>query len=182
MGGGDRAGLLHQTDGDDLEVLERRRSSVGFEGYFDQYLGYGEVEGGKRRSRNLIRVDTVTATARNSGAGRWANSQESFVLGVNDPNSPASPTVNRLSPVLSDSGTVVNPGSSTVSRLSPVLSDAYSSVSHPPPRHTQDTDQNTPQTQPTTASFPTPPDPPHQFDATNPPYHPLPSAPYSSAQ
>ncbi|KAH8903600.1 hypothetical protein BR93DRAFT_865053, partial [Coniochaeta sp. PMI_546] len=64
------------------EVERKRRSSVGFEGYYDQYMGYEE----KRKSR-----------ARNSmvgGRGAWGDSQESFVLGVNDPASPS-----RLSPV-----------------------------------------------------------------------------------
>ena len=66
-----------------------------------------------------MRLDTA---ARNSG-GRWANSQESFVLGVNDPNSPVGTAVNRLSPVMSDDGTVV--ASLGGSRLSPspVMSD-----------------------------------------------------------
>jgi hypothetical protein len=74
------------------EVERKRRSSVGFEGYYDQYLGYGEDRGEKRRSR-----------ARNSGVGgngTWGESQESFVLGVNDPASPS-----RLSPVSALSGT-----------------------------------------------------------------------------
>lgn len=70
------------------EVERKRRSSVGFEGYYDQYMGYEE----KRKSR-----------ARNSvvgGRGAWGDSQESFVLGVNDPASPS-----RLSPVSALSGT-----------------------------------------------------------------------------
>ncbi|KAK3332226.1 hypothetical protein B0T19DRAFT_439083 [Cercophora scortea] len=120
--GEDRAGLL-QRDSDeictadqDIHVLEasesqrekRRRSSVGFEGYYDQYISYDEEqdERNKRRtSRNMgtnIKVDTLTVRRhsgrRRSSVGRWGDSQESFVLGVNDPNSPS-----RLSPV-SDSG------------------------------------------------------------------------------
>lgn len=79
--------------GEDREVLlgdERRRSSVAFEGYYDQYLGYGAEE--KRRSR---RGNSWV------GGAAWApgDSQESFVMGVNDP---ASPT--RLSPVSAGSG------------------------------------------------------------------------------
>ncbi|KAM7191255.1 hypothetical protein V8F33_008991 [Rhypophila sp. PSN 637] len=86
----DKAGLLpHHHDGRDPEVLERRRSSVGFEGYFEQYLGYGEDAAGKRRNSRNIRVDTARNSMVATG-GRWADSQESFVLGVNDPNSPAS--------------------------------------------------------------------------------------------
>jgi hypothetical protein len=70
------------------EAERKRRTSVGFEGYYDQYMGYEE----KRRSR-----------ARNSmvgGQGAWGDSQESFVLGVNDPASPS-----RLSPISALSGT-----------------------------------------------------------------------------
>ncbi|KAK3682358.1 hypothetical protein B0T22DRAFT_539451 [Podospora appendiculata] len=105
--GEDRAGLLPRESDLPVETEreKRRRSSVGFEGYYDQYMGYANDDKDKRRaSRNLngpgIKVDT-TGTARHSGrssVGRWGDSQESFVLGVNDPNSPS-----RLSPV-SDSG------------------------------------------------------------------------------
>jgi hypothetical protein len=86
----DRAVLLRgDGDADDSEGAVPRRSSVGFEGYHDQYLGYGEE---KRRSRTL----------RNSLVlkGPWGDSQESFVMGMNDP---ASPT--RLSPVSAHGGT-----------------------------------------------------------------------------
>ncbi|OIW24622.1 hypothetical protein CONLIGDRAFT_692046 [Coniochaeta ligniaria NRRL 30616] len=72
------------------EVERKRRSSVGFEGYYDQYMGYEERR--KSRGRNDIMVG--------GGRGAWGDSQESFVLGVNDP---ASPT--RLSPVSALSGT-----------------------------------------------------------------------------
>ncbi|KAK3316495.1 integral membrane protein [Apodospora peruviana] len=128
-GGEDRAGLLQLEDKDgdvNPEVLEkRRRSSIGFEGYYDQYFGYGEMmeTAGKRRSRTLMRIETSrpgsASWARRSG-GRWGDSQESFVLGVNDPNSPTRPrrasgatgigvAVNRLSPVLSDAGGTSSP-------------------------------------------------------------------------
>ncbi|KAK5654646.1 hypothetical protein OQA88_6967 [Cercophora sp. LCS_1] len=79
----DREGLL--VDGD-----ERRRSSVvGWEAY-EQFLpGYGENKRGSR----------VLGSRRSSRrvSGRWGDSQESFVLGMNDPNSPT-----RLSPVQSE--------------------------------------------------------------------------------
>lgn len=82
---------------EDREVLlgegieRKRRSSVGFEGYYDQYMGYGED---KRRSRMR---DSIVARP-----GSWEDSQESFVLGVNDPASPS-----RLSPISALSGTTV---------------------------------------------------------------------------
>ncbi|KAM7203651.1 hypothetical protein V8F20_003946 [Naviculisporaceae sp. PSN 640] len=110
---GDRAGLLPSPN--DPEILERRRrSSVGFERYFDQYMGYGEDASGKRTRRNSRNMNNIRVE-RNSlvmtGIGnRWADSQESFVLGVNDPNSPAAGAgayISRLSPVLSDAGTLV---------------------------------------------------------------------------
>ena len=78
----DRTVLL--TDDKDVE---RRRSSVGFEGYYEQYCGYGE-DIGRRKSKRLSGVEI--------GQGRWRNSQESFV----DPLSPY-----RLSPVSDFSGT-----------------------------------------------------------------------------
>ena len=60
-------------------------------------MGYVDDQNGKRRSR----------TIRYSGgrySGRWGDSQESFVLGVNDPNSPT-----RLSPVLSTDSALRGP-------------------------------------------------------------------------
>ncbi|KAJ9142350.1 Integral membrane protein [Pleurostoma richardsiae] len=84
-GRGDRVNLLR--NGDDGEA-ERRRSSVGFEGYHEQYLGYGEFVPGDRHSIALA-PDAV-------GQGKWSDSQESFV----DPMSPY-----RLSPVSGFSGT-----------------------------------------------------------------------------
>lgn len=77
----DREVLLGGGD----EAERKRRSSVGFEGYYDQYMGYEE----KRGSRASV-----------GGRGAWGDSQESFVLGVNDPASPS-----RLSPVSALSGT-----------------------------------------------------------------------------
>ena len=78
------------------EAERKRRSSVGFEGYYDQYMGYGgEHDDGRRRSRMR---DSL-------GRGIWGDSQESFVLGVNDPASPS-----RLSPISALSGETVEGG------------------------------------------------------------------------
>ncbi|KAK1764400.1 hypothetical protein QBC33DRAFT_198131 [Phialemonium atrogriseum] len=90
--GEDRAVLLKGGEGGDDDEgggAAERRSSVGFEGYHDQYLGYGEE---RRRSRPLRKSLVI-------GAGPWGDSQESFVMGMNDP---ASPT--RMSPVSDLSG------------------------------------------------------------------------------
>jgi len=92
---GDRTGLLGSNTGGD--AAQRSRSTIGFEGYFDQDVsGYGEEK--KRGSRvfNLRGGDSRRSSLRYSGrySGRWGESQESFVLGMNDPNSPS-----RLSPV-----------------------------------------------------------------------------------
>ncbi|KAK0644030.1 hypothetical protein B0T16DRAFT_460116 [Cercophora newfieldiana] len=87
---GDRTGLLGTQDG------QRTRSTIGFEGYFDTEPGYPEEK--KRNSRlfSLRGGDSRRSSMRYSGrySGRWGESQESFVLGMNDPNSPS-----RLSPV-----------------------------------------------------------------------------------
>ncbi|KAK1753980.1 hypothetical protein QBC47DRAFT_423782 [Echria macrotheca] len=88
---GDREGLL--GDGEPV----RRRSSAGFDAYYDEYLpGYNGEE--KRRSRTLGGMNSRRSSRRFSGrySGRWGDSQESFVLGMNDPNSPTRPK--RLSP------------------------------------------------------------------------------------
>ena len=83
--GEDRTVLLKDEGGQ-----ESRRTSVGFEGYHDQYLGYGEEKKGRSRSGSkLSRL----------GHNRWGSSQESFVLGLNDPASP------RMSPVAADFST-----------------------------------------------------------------------------
>jgi hypothetical protein len=76
MGGPDRedkTGLLR-------DAADSRRTSVGFEGYSEQYFGYGEEK--KGRSRSGSKVSGI-------GFGRWrTGSQESLVLGLNDPASP----------------------------------------------------------------------------------------------
>lgn len=85
------------TTGEADDVPQGRRESVGLEAYYDQYLpGFGEEV--KRRSRlfALIGDSRRSSLVRPSFrfSERWMDSQESFVLGVNDPNSPK-----RLSPV-----------------------------------------------------------------------------------
>jgi hypothetical protein len=100
MEGDDRAGLLgdgNQLDAD--EAPSRRRSSAEFEAYYEKFGGYDGSE--KVQSRG-----TADAEARRSRGSRgyslaWGDSQESFVLGLNDPNSPT-----RLSPVAGVSETV----------------------------------------------------------------------------
>ena len=101
--GDDRAGLLFRDEengGGDTAGWQvdksRRRSSVGFEGYYEQYLpGYGGSGTEKRRSSKVFDVSRRSSLRYSQRySGRWADSQESFVLGVNDPNSPT-----RLSPV-----------------------------------------------------------------------------------
>ncbi|KAL8381622.1 hypothetical protein RB595_005756 [Gaeumannomyces hyphopodioides] len=75
----DRAVLLR--DGDSME--RRRRSSVGNHGHERK-----RADSADKSNRNS-----------NSGVGEWSHSQESFVLGMNDPASP-----HRLSPVSGFSG------------------------------------------------------------------------------
>ncbi|KAB5582931.1 hypothetical protein GE09DRAFT_1211548 [Coniochaeta sp. 2T2.1] len=73
--------VLLLADDDDPEVVaeRKRRSSVGFEGYYDQYIGYGGDAGEKRRS------SASGGGVRDSLVGgrreHWGDSQESFVLG-----------------------------------------------------------------------------------------------------
>ncbi|KAI1338795.1 hypothetical protein F5Y15DRAFT_98152 [Xylariaceae sp. FL0016] len=57
--------------------VDWRRNSVGFEGYEDQYLGYGE----KRSKFKGAPIKTVGTTR------QWSNSQESF-MAATDPASP----------------------------------------------------------------------------------------------
>ncbi|KAK4164575.1 hypothetical protein QBC43DRAFT_48652 [Cladorrhinum sp. PSN259] len=99
---GDRKGLL--VGEGDFAVIDReeegsktRRSSVGFEGYYDQYIGYN-TEHDKRMSWRS--TGQSNRGSRCYSGDKWQDSQESFVLGLNDPNSP---TVSRFSPVSSES-------------------------------------------------------------------------------
>ncbi|KAK0616512.1 hypothetical protein B0T14DRAFT_407398, partial [Immersiella caudata] len=95
----DKTGLLgsHSTQAD--PARRSSRSTIGFEGYFDNDLHYNEE---KKRNSRLFNLrggcDSRRSSMRYSyserHSGRWGESQESFVLGVNDPNSPS-----RLSPV-----------------------------------------------------------------------------------
>ena len=96
--GEDRAILLGEGPRREaMGDLDRKRSnSVGFEGYYDQYAGYGEQldKEQRRRSRTMSSCLEIGAGRDHGHPLRWTNSEESFVLGVNDPASP-----NRLSPV-----------------------------------------------------------------------------------
>jgi len=93
MDGGEDRKVLLRDDDDDDDKTATRDSTVGFEGYYDQYLGYGEEK--KSRSRPSSKRAGFCFKPRNS-------SQESFVLGINDP---ASPT--RLSPISGHSDTTL---------------------------------------------------------------------------
>ncbi|KAK0744342.1 hypothetical protein B0T21DRAFT_428710 [Apiosordaria backusii] len=70
----------------------KRTSSVGFEGYYDQYVGYA-VQVGEEQQQTPEKKKKRRSGVR-CYSGRWGDSQESFVLGLNDPNSPS-----RLTPV-----------------------------------------------------------------------------------
>lgn len=91
MEGEDRTGLLgegNQADG----LAARRRSSVGLEAFYEQFSGHNDLE--KRRSRCGTRGEPRLSRGSRCYSAGWGDSQESFVLGVNDPQSPK-----RLSPV-----------------------------------------------------------------------------------
>ena len=75
----DKTGLLHDA--------ESRRSSAGFE----QYFAYGEEK--RLRSRSGSKGSALAL-----GLNRWSGSQESLVLGLNDP---ASPKLSPVSPTFS---------------------------------------------------------------------------------
>ena len=77
----DKTGLLNDA--------ESRRSSVGFE----QYFTYGEEK--RMRSRSGSKGSALAL-----GFNRWSGSQESLVLGLNDP---ASPKLSPVSPTFSGS-------------------------------------------------------------------------------
>lgn len=75
MTGADTKPILGNSEG---STAEFRRDSVGFEGYEDQYFGYGE---GRRTKFKGAPIKTVCSSA------QWSSSQESF-MGPNDPASP----------------------------------------------------------------------------------------------
>jgi hypothetical protein len=92
MEGEDRTGLLgNESQGGD-GLASRRRSSVGIEAYYEQFAGHNDLE--KRRSRCGARAEARLSRGSRCYSARWGDSQESFVMGVNDPQSPK-----RLSPV-----------------------------------------------------------------------------------
>jgi hypothetical protein len=89
--GEERTGLLGEDAQGVMDgMASRRRSSVGLEAYYEQFVGYDVSD--KRRSR----AETRRSRGSQCYSGQWADSQESFVLGMNDPNSPK-----RLSPMSS---------------------------------------------------------------------------------
>ncbi|EAQ84835.1 predicted protein [Chaetomium globosum CBS 148.51] len=90
--GEDRTGLLGEENRGDDGMASRRRSSVGFEAYYEQFAGYGDLE--NRRSGYLARAEARYSRGSRCYSGGLVDSQESFVLGMNDPQSPK-----RLSPV-----------------------------------------------------------------------------------
>ena len=92
--GEDRAGLLGEEGQGGVDgVSSRRRSSVGLEAYYEQFMGHDDTE--KRKSRGGW-AEARRSRGSQCYSGQWADSQESFVLGMNDPNSPK-----RLSPMSS---------------------------------------------------------------------------------
>jgi len=92
--------------GDDRPVLlrgdtarsESRPVSLAFDEFLEKYTRTGESLGGSVPRRNAI--SAYFRTENQATQNRWAESQESFVLGLNDPLSPS-----RLSPVSGFSGT-----------------------------------------------------------------------------
>ncbi|KAL2187176.1 hypothetical protein L209DRAFT_684650 [Thermothelomyces heterothallicus CBS 203.75] len=70
----------------------KRRSSVGLEVYYEQLVGYGEGEnrGDQGAARAAVRHSLYSrrSSAGSGYAGGWGDSQESLVLGMNDPSSP----------------------------------------------------------------------------------------------
>ncbi|KAK4039070.1 hypothetical protein C8A01DRAFT_47403 [Parachaetomium inaequale] len=90
--GEDRTGLLGEEDQGADGMASRRRSSVRLEAYYEQFVEQDDLE--KRRSRCAARAEARYSRGSQCYSGRWGDSQESFVLGMNDPQSPK-----RLSPV-----------------------------------------------------------------------------------
>ncbi|KAK4452676.1 hypothetical protein QBC34DRAFT_28495 [Podospora aff. communis PSN243] len=101
---GDKTVLLGSRPATQGDAAARRssRSTIGFEGYFDNDPSFNNDGGEKKRNSRLFNLRAGCDSRRSSMrysyserySGRWGESQESFVLGVNDPNSPS-----RLSPV-----------------------------------------------------------------------------------
>ncbi|KAH9907228.1 hypothetical protein F4778DRAFT_777665 [Xylariomycetidae sp. FL2044] len=72
-----------QDDDDEAAAVEwRRRRSVGFEGYEEQYFGYGEEEREKISGFKGPPLKTAVGLTR-----EWSDSQESF-MALSDPASP----------------------------------------------------------------------------------------------
>ncbi|KAK4172419.1 hypothetical protein QBC36DRAFT_362758 [Triangularia setosa] len=94
-GGGEGRGLLARENFATHDMMmgegtrRWRRSEAGFEGCYGQYAGYGPVQPAGEQPPEKKRRSSVRCCS-----GRWGDSQESFVLGLNDPNSPS-----RLTPV-----------------------------------------------------------------------------------
>jgi hypothetical protein len=74
MTGSDTKPILGNSE----SIAEFRRDSVGFEGYEDQYFGYGE---GRKNKFKGPPINTVCSSK------QWTSSQESF-MGPHDPASP----------------------------------------------------------------------------------------------
>jgi hypothetical protein len=98
--GEDRTGLLLGEDSRGIAdgTPSRRRSSFGLDDDYVQIFGLGEDE----KQPSIGGGESADAKDRGASqrySGRWGDSQESFVLGVNDPNSPK-----RMSPISSLDG------------------------------------------------------------------------------
>jgi hypothetical protein len=92
MEGEDKTGLLGDESQGGDGLASRRRSSAGIEAYYEQFAGHSDLE--KWRSRCGARTEARLSRGSRCYSARWGDSQESFVMGVNDPQSPK-----RLSPV-----------------------------------------------------------------------------------
>ncbi|KAL2172666.1 hypothetical protein VTG60DRAFT_4112 [Thermothelomyces hinnuleus] len=88
----DRAQLLGEEFGGRDGTAWKRRSSVGLEVYYEQLVGYGDGEkrGDQGAARTAVRhsFDSRRSSGGSGYTGGWGDSQESLVLGMNDPNSP----------------------------------------------------------------------------------------------
>ncbi|AEO59118.1 hypothetical protein MYCTH_2036106, partial [Thermothelomyces thermophilus ATCC 42464] len=88
----DRTQLLGEEFSGRDGTTWKRRSSVGLEVYYELLIGYGDGEkrGNQGAARAAVRhsLDSRRSSAGSGYAGGWGDSQESLVLGMNDPNSP----------------------------------------------------------------------------------------------